>query len=56
MSHKLISRSPDLKKLRDEGYDIEVRSTYLLMNGVPYVNSRREVHYGTLVSGINPGG
>ena len=56
MSHKLISRSPDLKKLRDEGYDIEVRSTYLLMNSVPYVNSRKEVRYGTLVSELTLAG
>jgi len=50
MSHKLISRSHDLKQLRDEGYDIEVRSNFLLINNVPYVNSSKEVKFGTLVS------
>lgn len=50
MSQKLISRSPDLKRLRDEGYDLEIRSGYLLVKDVPYVNSGKEVKRGTLVS------
>jgi hypothetical protein len=49
MSQQLISRSPDLKQLRDEGYDIEVRSAHLLVKSVPYVNSKRNVRRGTLV-------
>lgn len=50
MSQQLINRSPDLKRLRDEGYDIEVRGAFLMVKRVPYVNSRKEVAYGTLVS------
>lgn len=51
MSHRLINRSPDLARLRDEGFDLEVtKSNYLLIKGVPYVNSVTEVKYGTLVS------
>lgn len=50
MSQQLINRSPDLKQLRDEGYDIEVRSGHLLVKSVPYVNSKREVRRGTLVT------
>jgi hypothetical protein len=50
MSQQLISRSPDLKKLRDEGYTVEVRDAHLLIHNVPYVNSQREVKFGTLVS------
>ncbi len=49
MSQRPISRSADLKKLRDEGYDLEIRSGCLLVKGVPYVNSRKEVKRGTLV-------
>src|SRR5262245_11085592 len=49
MSRQLISRSPDLTQLWHEGYDIEVRSGHLLVKSVPYVNSRKEVMYGTLV-------
>jgi hypothetical protein len=49
MSLRLINRSPDLKKLRDEGYDIDIRSGHLLVRDVPYVNSKREIKRGTLV-------
>src|SRR5271170_7116355 len=50
MSQKPISHSPDLKRLRDEGYDLEIRSAYLLVKDVPYVNSSKQVKRGTLVS------
>ena len=51
MSHQLISRNPDLKRLRDEGYDIEVISRkYLLIKNVPYVNVSKEIKRGTVVS------
>lgn len=50
MSQQLISHSADLKKLRDEGYDIEVKLGYLFIRSVPYLNSRKEIMRGTLVS------
>lgn len=50
MSHPLISRSPDLLRLQNEGYELEIKSGFLLVKGVPYVNSRKEVHRGTLVA------
>ena len=50
MLPSLISRSPDLQRLRDEGYEIEVRGGYLLMHHVPYVSGLREVRYGILIS------
>ena len=50
MSHLLISRSPDLLKLQNEGYELEIKSGFLLVKGVPYVNSRKEVRRGTLVA------
>ncbi|GMV90906.1 MAG: hypothetical protein AMXMBFR82_06840 [Candidatus Hydrogenedentota bacterium] len=50
MSHKLINRSPDLNRLRDEGYNLEIRSGFLLVKDVPYVNSSKEVKRGTLVT------
>lgn len=57
MSHQLISRSPDLKRLRDEGYNVEIRSGYLLVKDVPYVNARKEVLLdGILVSELTTGG
>lgn len=50
MSQQLINRSPDLKRLRDEGYDIEIRSGHLLAKNIPYVNSNKDVKLGTLVT------
>src|SRR3989344_8312531 len=52
MSGKLISRNPDLQRLQDEGYEVEVRNGYLLLRSVPYGNSRREVEMGTLVTDL----
>jgi hypothetical protein len=50
MSHKLISHNSDLKKLRDEGYEIEIKNAHLLVHSVPYVNARKEIARGMLVS------
>lgn len=52
MSQELISLSPDLKRLRDEGIQVEVRNGLLLAHGVPYLNSERKIKYGTLVSDL----
>jgi hypothetical protein len=49
MSQRPINRSADLKRLRDEGYDLEIRSGCLLVKDVPYVNSNKEVKHGILV-------
>lgn len=43
MSHKLIDRNPDLRRLREEGYNIEIHHGYLLARDIPYVNSKCEV-------------
>lgn len=56
MSQKLISRSPDLKKLRDEGYEIEIRHGHLLIHSIPYVNAGKNVQRGTLVSELSLAG
>lgn len=50
MSQRLISHSPDLQRLREEGYDIELRSGHILVKSVPYVTERREVARGVLIS------
>jgi hypothetical protein len=49
MSQRPINRSADLKRLRDEGYDIEVRSGCLLVKDVPYVNAQKAIKRGILV-------
>lgn len=57
MSQQLISRSPDLTKLRNEGYDIEVRAGHLLVKHVPYVDADRQVHQdGILASTLESDG
>jgi hypothetical protein len=52
MSAALINHSPDLKRLRDEGFSIEVKHGHLLVYDVPYVTSNRTVARGTLVSAL----
>lgn len=56
MSQRLINLNSDLQCLRDDGYDVEIRSNYLLIKNIPYVNSNREIKYGTLVSTLQMAG
>ena len=49
MSHQLISRSPHLLRLRNEGYNLDTIGPYLLVRDVPYVNAQRQVCKGVLV-------
>ncbi len=56
MSLQLISRNDDLKLLQDEGYEVSVLSGHLLVAHVPYVNSKKQVAYGTLVSPLDLAG
>ena len=50
MSQQLINLSPDLRKLREEGFDITVQSGYLLLRNIPYLNASRQIGRGVLVS------
>ncbi len=53
MSQQLINHSQDLKRLRDEGYEIEVRGGYLLIHHIPFVNQIKQIQYGTLVTTLH---
>jgi len=53
MSHELIEANPDLRRLRDEGYAVEVKDSFLLLHEIPYVNSSRKIKYGILVSDLS---
>lgn len=53
MSHQLISRSPHLLSLRNEGYNLDTKEGYLLVRDVPYVNAERQVCKGVLVMALN---
>lgn len=56
MSVQLINHSPDLKRLMDEGYSIKVNNGILVIEDIPYVNSKKEVSIGILVSKLTLSG
>ncbi|MDG7000603.1 MAG: ThiF family adenylyltransferase [Nitrososphaerota archaeon] len=57
MSLIRINLSPDLLKLREEGYNISVSNAgYLVIRDVPYVNSARQICQGLLVSTLDLAG
>ncbi|WP_328708864.1 ThiF family adenylyltransferase [Microbispora hainanensis] len=45
-----------MARLREEGYEVDVRDGYLLVGHVPYVSSDGSVQYGTLVSELTLSG
>jgi hypothetical protein len=56
MLQKLVDHSTDLQKLRDNGYELQWKGGHLLVHHVPYVNSQREVKFGTLVTELTLNG
>lgn len=50
MSRQLIARSSDLKRLRDEGYDVQVIQGHVVLRDIPYLNANREIKRGVLIS------
>ena len=56
MSKQLISLSPDLKRLRDEGYAVTVRDNYLVVSDIPYVDESRTIQRGAIVSELTLAG
>ncbi len=55
MSQKLFDRNPDLRKLREEGYAVQIRGGFLMMQ-VPYIDEKREVRLGRLISSLTLAG
>lgn len=56
MSLNLINHSKDLQQLRNEGFDIEIKHGHLLIHGIPYVNSQKNIAYGVLVTALDLAG
>jgi hypothetical protein len=56
MSQKLINRNPDLKRLQDEGYQIEVKGGYLCVHHIPYLNQAKRILFGSLVANLELAG
>lgn len=52
MSQELINHSDDLKKLQNEGYELDVNNGYGIVSHIPYLRSNGEIDYGILVSSI----
>ena len=56
MSQQLIDHSPDLKRLRDEGFEVEICGGYLIIHHIPYVNDQKQVKIGKLISTLSVNG
>ncbi len=56
MSAQLISHSEDLQRLLDEGVVMEVKNNFLIIHRIPYLNSKKEIQYGALVSNLQVSG
>lgn len=52
MSLKQIALNPDIRRLVDDGYEVDIRSGYLLIHSVPYVNSQRNVMFGSIITDL----
>jgi hypothetical protein len=50
MSQRLLDHSTDLKRLLEEGYELEIKGPLALVHHIPYINSNKEIAYGSLVS------
>jgi hypothetical protein len=53
MQQQLISLNPDLNRLQEEGYDIEVKGGHLVVRQIPYATPSKNVAYGKLVCVLN---
>lgn len=56
MSRRPIARSPDLTRLQNEGYDLDIRGGFLLVRNVPYVGADQTVRRGILISRLDLSG
>lgn len=57
MSQRIVSASPDLSRLQQEGYELEILpSGHLVLDHVPYVTPERQVAFARLVSSLELAG
>lgn len=56
MSQKLIDLNDDLRKLRDEGFNVDIEGGCLVVRDIPYVNDQRKVCRGIIVSTLDMNG
>lgn len=48
MSIQLIDLSDDLRKLREEGFNVAIVESNLIIKGIPYVNKEKKILFGTI--------
>src|SRR6516165_3674456 len=53
MLHPQIARNDDLRRLHEEGFEIEVHGAFIVIRAIPYVNDQREVRRGILVAPLH---
>ena len=51
-----INLSGDLRRLADDGYEVEIWSGFLILKNIPYVTTNRSVERGALVSKLDLAG
>lgn len=56
MSQAVINHSPDLLRLQNEEYQIEVTGGYLAIHQIPYLNTKKEIKSGLLVMSLTTAG
>jgi hypothetical protein len=56
MSAQLIARSPDLSRLREEGYEVDIREDHIVVTNVPYVTAEQQVARGMLAISLTTSG
>ncbi len=53
MPQQLINLNPDLYRLQEEGYDIEVKGGHLVVRQIPYATPTKNIAFGTLICELN---
>lgn len=53
MSARVINLNSDLKRLRDEGFELEVKEGHAIIYNVPYLDDKLTIQYGTLISSLS---
>lgn len=56
MSASLISHSPDLGRLVEDGYELQILAGHLVLHNIPYVDSQGKIRRGKLVSTLDLAG
>lgn len=56
MSTRLLALSPDLARLREEGYEVDIRDGYVVVANVPYVTTEKQIDRGLMAIALTTSG